>query len=56
MRRPLAVRGHGLDEVADALEGKPCPLATLEDARTNLMVALAAKRSWQERRIIAISE
>ena len=40
----------------DALEGKPCPLATLEDARTNLMVALAAKRSWQERRIIAIGE
>ncbi|MEM7445926.1 MAG: Gfo/Idh/MocA family oxidoreductase [Pseudomonadota bacterium] len=40
----------------DAIEGKPDILATLDDARTNLMVALAAKRSWQERRFIDLAE
>ncbi len=38
----------------DALEGKPDDLATLEEARLNLALALAAKRSWLERRIIEI--
>ena len=38
----------------DAIEGKPCWLATLEDARDNLRVALAAKQSWTEKRIIAL--
>lgn len=40
----------------DAIEGKPCHLATLEDARQNLMVALAAKRSWLDRKIISLDQ
>lgn len=39
----------------DALEGKPCDLATLEDAHQNLIIALAAKQSWIEKRIIRVS-
>lgn len=42
------------DAMLDALEGKPCWLATLDDARTNLKVALAAKQSWIERRIVSL--
>jgi len=38
----------------DALDGMPCDLATLEDARLNLLIALAAKESWLEKRIVAI--
>lgn len=38
----------------DALDGKPCHLATLEDARQNLKVALAAKQSWLDRAIISL--
>lgn len=38
----------------DALEGKPCHLATLDEARLNLMVALGAKRSWTERTIVSL--
>jgi predicted dehydrogenase len=38
----------------DAIEGKPCHLATLEDARQNLMIALAAKSSWRERQIVTL--
>lgn len=38
----------------DALDGKPCELATLEDARLNLQIALAAKESWLEKRIVPI--
>lgn len=38
----------------DALEGKPCHLATLEDAHLNLRLALAAKQSWDQRRIIEL--
>lgn len=40
----------------DALEGKPDFLATLDDARMNLSVALAAKRSWRERRFIDLTD
>lgn len=40
----------------DALEGKPDSLATLDDARQNLAIALAAKQSWQEKRIIDLSD
>lgn len=39
----------------DALDGKPCELATLDEARLNLKVALAAKESWLEKRIVAIA-
>ncbi|WDR06204.1 Gfo/Idh/MocA family oxidoreductase [Devosia rhodophyticola] len=39
----------------DALEGKPCELATLAEARQNLMIAHAAKQSWQQKRIIAVA-
>ncbi len=39
----------------DALEGKPCHLATLEEARQNLQIALAAKTSWRDRVIVSIS-
>lgn len=38
----------------DALEGKPCHLATLEEARANLAVALAAKESYRTKRIISL--
>jgi predicted dehydrogenase len=38
----------------DAIEGKPCWLATLDEARDNLRIALAAKQSWIEKRIIAL--
>jgi predicted dehydrogenase len=38
----------------DALDGKPCWLATLEEARDNLRVALAAKQSWLEKRIVRL--
>ena len=38
----------------DAVEGKPCHLATLEEANVNLKLALAAKRSWTERKIITL--
>ena len=38
----------------DAIEGKPCWLATLDEARDNLRVALAAKQSWREKRIIGL--
>ncbi|SMY08888.1 Gfo/Idh/MocA family protein [Flavimaricola marinus] len=40
----------------DALDGKPDPLATLQEARTNLALALAAKRSWIEKRFIDLAE
>jgi predicted dehydrogenase len=40
----------------DALEGKPCHLATLEEARLNLMVALGAKRSWTDRTIVSLGQ
>ncbi|WP_417310983.1 Gfo/Idh/MocA family protein [Devosia sp.] len=39
----------------DALEGKLCHLATLEEARQNLAIALAAKRSWTERTIVTLN-
>lgn len=39
----------------DALEGKTCHLATLEEARQNLQIALAAKKSWQDRTIVSIT-
>lgn len=38
----------------DALDGLPDPLATLAEARLNLALALAAKRSWTERRFIDV--
>lgn len=40
------------DTMLDALDGKPDPLATLPEARTNLALALAAKQSWDERRFV----
>ena len=40
----------------DALEGKPCHLATLGEARQNLQIALAAKKSWQDRVIVSIND
>jgi predicted dehydrogenase len=44
------------DAMLDAIEGKPCWLATLEEARENLRIALAAKQSWREKRIVALGE
>lgn len=38
----------------DALEGKQIPLATLDEARHNLAVALAARVSYEEKRIIRL--
>jgi predicted dehydrogenase len=42
------------DLFLDAVEGKPCHLATLEEARDNLRVVLAAKESYATKRIIAL--
>jgi predicted dehydrogenase len=42
------------DAMLDAIEGKPCWLATLDDALDNLRVALAAKQSWLEKRIVSL--
>lgn len=42
------------DALLDALDGKPCWLATLDEARLNLKIALAAKRSWRDKTIVAI--
>ncbi len=39
----------------DGYEGKDCDLATLEEAYLNLKVVLAAKLSWQDKKIIKIS-
>lgn len=44
------------NEMLNAIEGEPCRLATLAEARTSLAVALAAKQSWDERRIITLPE
>jgi hypothetical protein len=38
----------------DTIDGKPCHMTTLEDARDNLRVALAAKQSDREKRIIRL--
>lgn len=42
------------DAMLDAIEGKPCRLATLDEARDNLRIALAAKQSWLEKRIVSL--
>ena len=42
------------EAMLDALDGLADPLATLQDARVNLGLALAAKRSWIERRFIEL--
>lgn len=42
------------NSMLDGLEGKICEAATLEEARLNLKVALAAKQSWNEKKIISI--
>ena len=42
------------EAMLDALDGVVDPLATLQDARVNLRLALAAKRSWIERRFIEL--
>lgn len=39
----------------DALDGEPCHLTTLEEARESLRVALAAKESWKTKRIIHLN-
>jgi predicted dehydrogenase len=39
----------------DGLEGKICEAATLQEARLNLQVALAAKQSCNEKKIISIT-
>jgi len=40
----------------DALDGAPCDLATLAEARDNLNVALAAKQSWRDKKIISVGQ
>jgi predicted dehydrogenase len=42
------------NSMLDGLEGKHCELTTLQEARYNLKVALAAKQSWTEKKIISI--
>jgi len=42
------------EAMLDALDNVADPLATLQDARINLALALAAKRSWIERRFIEL--
>jgi predicted dehydrogenase len=43
------------NRILDGLEGQECDLATLEEARLNLEVVFAAKKSWQEKKIIKIN-
>lgn len=43
------------DAMLDALDGKPCNLATLQEARQSLLIALAAKKSWQDRIIVPLT-
>ena len=43
------------DMMLDAIDGKPDCLATLEEAKTNLCVALAAKESYRTKRIVRIA-
>lgn len=43
------------EAMLDALDGKPCHLATLEDAQDNLKIALAAKQSWQQKTIVSLN-
>jgi predicted dehydrogenase len=38
----------------DAIEKKPCHLATLDEAHLNLRLALAAKKSWDTRKIVKL--
>ena len=44
------------NSMLDGLEGKVCEAATLEEAKLNLKVALAAKKSWNEKKIISLTE
>lgn len=49
----------GRDEAPDrdkSRSGGLCPLTTLEEARESLRMALAAKRSYREKRIISLDE
>lgn len=39
----------------DAIEGGSAPLATLQEARENLRIALAAKKSYREKRIVPLA-
>ena len=43
------------NRILDGLEGQECDLATLEEAKLNLEVVFAAKKSWQEKKIIKIN-
>ena len=45
-----------LEFFLDAIAGKDCPLATLEEAQHNLCIALAAKQSYREKRIVTLTE
>ncbi|MDA7544326.1 Gfo/Idh/MocA family oxidoreductase [Alphaproteobacteria bacterium] len=56
--RPLEVHQNNFllqaNNILDGFEGKSCELATLEEAKLNLKVVLAAKQSWLEKKIISI--
>jgi len=43
------------NSMLDGLEGKICEATTLQEAKLNLQVALAAKQSWNEKKIISIT-
>jgi predicted dehydrogenase len=43
------------NKILDGLEGHECDLATLEEAKLNLKVVFAAKKSWEEKKIIKIN-
>ena len=55
---PMEVHQHNFSlqasSMLDGLEGKLCEAATLQEAKLNLQVALAAKKSWDEKKIISI--
>lgn len=44
------------NKMLDGIEGKNCDLTTLEEAKLNLRVTLAAKKSWIEKRIIMLDK
>ncbi len=45
---------HQANDFMDAVEGKPDPMCTLEEARENLRICLAARESYRTHRIIEI--
>ena len=44
------------NKMLDGLEGKDCDLTTLEEAKLNLRITMAAKKSWMEKKIVMLDK